>query len=171
MKNLNYLFFITVFFLLFTSCKTSKTAVKHNPNQQLINKYAKKLNVSATAITNTKLYAFIDNWYGTKYKYGGVSKQGVDCSGFCGILYKEVYHKTLPRSTSEIVKVIKRVKKAKLKQGDLVFFNIAKKKNSHVGIYLINHYFVHASTSHGVIISNLDNPYYQKAYSKGGSVK
>ncbi len=171
MKRFSYLLFVVGFFFAFTSCKTSKPAVKSNPNQQLINKYAKKLNVSATAIKNTKLYAFIDNWYGTKYKYGGLSKQGVDCSGFCGILYKEVYHKTLPRSTSEIVKVLNSVKKAKLKQGDLVFFNIGKKKNSHVGVYLTSHYFVHASTSRGVIISNLDESYYKKAYSKGGSVK
>ena len=65
-----------------------------------------------------------------------------------------------------------KVKKAKLKEGDLVFFNITKKnKNSHVGVYLKNNKFVHASTSKGVVISSLDNPYYKKVYSKGGVVK
>ncbi len=61
--------------------------------------------------------------------------------------------------------------KSKLKEGDLVFFNISRKKNSHVGIYLKNNRFVHASSSKGVVISSLDNPYYKKAYNKGGKLK
>jgi len=144
---------------------------QENPNQALTKKYAQILNVEDSTLTNTKLYAFIDNWYGTKYKYGGLTKKGIDCSGFANVLYNEVYQKILPRSSYDIVNVIDVVEKEQLKEGDLVFFNIGKNKNSHVGIYLVNHYFVHASTSSGVIISSLDNPYYVKAYSKGGSVK
>ena len=64
-------------------------AILANKDDRLLNKYASLIGVPA--IENKKLYAFIDSWYGTKYKYGGMTKAGVDCSGFCNILYKEVY--------------------------------------------------------------------------------
>ena len=161
---------ISVFILLVTACGKKKTVVSKTTNNHIINKYAEKLQISKTQITNIKLYEFIDNWYGTKYKYGGLTKSGVDCSGFCNVLYSNVYKKELPRSTKDIVKVINKVPQNKLTEGDLVFFNISGKKNSHVGLYLTNNYFVHASTSKGVIISSLTNPYYKKAYSKGGKI-
>ncbi len=150
--------------------KKDVVVVSSNSNKQVVSKYAKKLQVSQSKITNIVLYEFIDDWYGTKYTYGGLSKAGVDCSGFCNVLYNKVYQKQLPRSTKDIVKTISKVSQDKLQEGDLVFFNISGKKNSHVGLYLVNNYFVHASTSKGVIISSLTNPYYKKAYSKGGSV-
>lgn len=144
--------------------------VKTKNSNHVVAKYAEKLQVSKSQITNIALYEFIDDWYGVKYKFGGLTKSGVDCSGFCNVLYNKVYKKELPRSTKDIVKVINKVPQSKLKEGDLVFFNISGKKNSHVGLYLINNYFVHASTSKGVVISNLTNPYYKKAYNKGGSI-
>lgn len=167
MKKLLY---ISIFLLFVTACGKKKTVVSKTTNNHIINKYAEKLQVPQSKITNIALYEFIDDWYGTKYKYGGLTKGGVDCSGFCNLLYNNVYKKQLPRNTKDISKTIKKVAKDKLKEGDLVFFNISSKKNSHVGLYLINNYFVHASTSKGVIISNLTNPYYKKAYSKGGSI-
>ncbi len=96
-----------------------------------------------------------------------MSKFGVDCSGFCNILYSHIYNKSIKRRASDIAKDIDKVNKKNLKEGDFVFFNISK-KNSHVGIYLMNNKFVHASTSKGVMISSLDNPYYKKVYNKGG---
>ncbi|MCB0402477.1 MAG: C40 family peptidase [Flavobacteriales bacterium] len=160
--------------LLIVSCKPKHDVVDvpvTDPKEQVIqSKYAELLRVSPTEITNIPLYAFIDDWMGTKYKYGGLSKSGVDCSGFCNILYNEVYKKELPRTTGEISAQIKKVNKDQLEEGHLVVFNIANKKNSHVGVYLKNNMFIHASTSSGVIISSLDNPYYVKAYSKGGEL-
>lgn len=158
-------------FVLITSCGGSKKVVSSQKNTYIINKYANLLETSKSEINNIKLYSFIDNWYGTKYKYGGMSKTGVDCSGFTNILYKEVYNKQIQRSTKDLVKSINKVSKGNLKEGDLVFFNIAKKKNSHVGVYLKNNKFVHASTSKGVLISSLENPYYKKTYNKGGVYK
>jgi len=134
----------------------------------IVNKYANLLKTSKTEINNIKLYSFIDDWYGTKYKYGGMTKLGIDCSGFCNLLYGKVYNKKIKRTTSQLSKDINKIRKKKLKEGDLVFFNISMKKNSHVGVYLRNNKFVHASTSKGVLISSLDNPYYKKVYSKGG---
>ncbi|MDF1673860.1 MAG: NlpC/P60 family protein [Vicingaceae bacterium] len=169
MKKLLYIY---VLLTLMSACGNKKdiVVVNSNSNKQVVSKYAKKLQVSQSKITNIVLYEFIDDWYGTEYRYGGVSKAGVDCSGFCNVLYNKVYQKQLPRSTKDIVKTINKVSQDKLQEGDLVFFNISGKKNSHVGLYLVNNYFVHASTSKGVIISSLTNPYYKKAYSKGGSV-
>jgi hypothetical protein len=155
---------------LITSCGGNKKVVSSNKNNYIINKYANLLETSKSEISNIKLYSFIDNWYGTKYKYGGMSKSGVDCSGFCNVLYKEVYNKSIKRTTSDLYKDINKKSKRKLKEGDLVFFDIAKKKNSHVGVYLKNNRFVHASTSMGVLISSLDNPYYKKTYNKGGNL-
>ena len=152
------------------SCTGSKKTISDNSESKIIDKYATILQTPKSNLTNTALYAFVDNWYGIKYKYGGMSESGVDCSGFCNVLYNQVYKKQIRRTTSELSKDINKAKKSNLKEGDLVFFNISKKKNSHVGVYLTNNRFVHASTSKGVIISSLDNPYYKKTYAKGGSL-
>jgi cell wall-associated NlpC family hydrolase len=154
--------------VLFSSCKGGKKMLSNKKENALMTKYAGIVGVSKAEIKNVKLYAFIDDWYGVNYKYGGMSKSGVDCSGFCTILYREIYKKSIKRTTGELVKAIHKVNKKKLKEGDLVFFTIAKKKNAHVGVYLMNNKFVHASSSKGVLISSLKNPYYIKTYNKGG---
>ena len=133
-------------------------------------KYSSLLSVPANEISNLYLYTFIDEWIGVKYKYGGMTKEGIACSGFCNILYTNVYNKELPRTSTDISSSLTEVGKEELEEGHLVVFNIGNKKNSHVGVYLRNNKFVHSSTSKGVIISSLNNPYYEKAYSKGGEV-
>ncbi len=168
---MKHLFSILIVVIIF-SCGGNKKVVVSKNDRIIINKYANALQVEKSEISNLQLYSFIDDWKGTKYKYGGLSKSGVDCSGFCTLLYKEIYNKTISRTTHDLAKDIDKVGKSKLKEGCLVFFNISKKKkNSHVGVYLKNNRFVHASTSKGVVISSLDNPYYKKTYSKGGSIK
>ncbi len=158
-------------FLLYSCNSQIKTQKKEvEVHKEIQKKYAELLNVSTSDIKNVRLYTFIDDWSGAPYKYGGLSKKGVDCSGFCNLLYNQVYQKQLPRSTKDIAKQLNKVKQSKLEEGDLVFFDIEGKKNAHVGIYLMNNKFVHASTSKGVIISSLDNPYYKKAYNKGGKI-
>ncbi|MEX2595852.1 MAG: NlpC/P60 family protein [Salibacteraceae bacterium] len=152
-----------------SSKKTNQRSSKH-ANTSVQSKFATKLGVSAASIKNERLYVFIDQWEGVPYAFGGVSKSGVDCSGFVSNLYRDVYQKQLPRTTSELAKKSKKVSKSNLKEGDLVFFDINGKKTSHVGVYLQNNKFVHASTSKGVIVSDLTNPYYQKAFSRGGKL-
>ena len=117
---------------------------------------------------NTKLYSFVNSWEGTPYKFGGMSKSGTDCSGFSNVLYKEVYGKKLPRTTKDIYGSCRKLGKGDLKEGDLVFFDIQGKKKSHMGVYLQNNRFVHASSSKGVVISDLNNPYYKKYFAGGG---
>lgn len=118
------------------------------------------------------LYQFITEWYGVPYKYGECSKNGIDCSGFVNMLYQKIYDKSLERKSEDIFnKQCKKINRADVKEGDLVFFKIESKTISHVGVYLKNNKFVHASTKKGVIISDLNEPYYQKYFYAFGRVK
>lgn len=115
-----------------------------------------------------QLEAFCSEWSGTPYRYGGSSKTGTDCSGFASQLYREVYEISLPRSSGEMAKLSIRVEEKDLRSGDLVFFKINGKTISHVGVYLGDKKFIHASTKRGVIISHLDEEYYRRTFSHGG---
>jgi len=165
-----YVFLIIILSSL-SACRGGKATMASKKDNYIVNKYAEILQSQKTEIKNIKLYSFIDEWYGTKYKYGGLLKSGVDCSGFCNVLYNEVYNTQIQRTTSELFKKINKTNKKNLREGDFVFFDISSKKNSHVGIYLKNNRFVHASSSRGVVISSLENPYYKKAYTKGGRLR
>ena len=138
---------------------------------ELKTKYAELLEASPKELELIELYAFVDEWVGVKYKYGGTTKKGVDCSGFTNLLYNNVFKKELPRSSSDIAAIAKSISKKELSEGDFVFFSIRSNKVDHVGIYLANNRFVHASTSKGVIISSLEHPYYAKYFKKGGRLE
>lgn len=131
-----------------------------------------RMGVEITASDNKKLYDVIDDWYGTPYKYGGCTKQGVDCSCFVGNVFKSVYGMTLKRSANDIYENnCTPVSKDKLKEGDFVFFTNNNKRVSHVGIYLKDGMFAHSSTSRGVMISKLDSSYWKQHFYKGGRPK
>jgi lipoprotein Spr len=136
---------------------------------------SKELGFTINKSDNQALYAAISNWLGTPYKIGGTTKKGIDCSGFAGVIYKNVYKKTLNRSSGDIFKKdVAKIERSKLSEGDLVFFRTDKgdkKIPNHIGIYLKDDKFVHASVSKGVIVSSLDEPYYKKAWISGGRVK
>lgn len=109
---------------------------------------------------------------GTPYNYSGDTKDGIDCSGFVAMLYKKVYNVELGACSKDIyAHDVRPVVKKKLEPADLVFFRIRKKRVSHVGVYLGNNKFVHATVKQGVIISDLTEPYYRKYFYKGGRVK
>lgn len=140
------------------------------PQTTIADKYSAIMAVNKTDIQNGRLYEFIDQWMGTPYKFGGEDRDGVDCSGLAQLLEQQVYNINIPRSTSEQITVIKRKYEEDLVEGDLVFFDYDGKKFSHVGIYLQNGYYVHASASKGVIITQLHDPYTYKYFSRCGSV-
>ncbi|GAA4318182.1 C40 family peptidase [Compostibacter hankyongensis] len=133
-------------------------------------KYSQLLGVSATDIDNISLYNFIDDWWGTPYRYGGETRRGIDCSAFVQSLYAAVFGlASIPRTASEQYQDSKKIKKAShLQEGDLVFFRIRSRRISHVGVYLKNNKFVHASLSAGVTISDLSDPYWHRYYVAGG---
>lgn len=110
-----------------------------------------------------KLLSQYANWKGAPYQYGGLSKRGIDCSGFVQITFQNQFGRHLPRTTQQQAKVGSAISKSQLQAGDLVFFKTGYNKR-HVGIALGNSEFMHASTSKGVIISNLENSYWLKHY-------
>lgn len=127
-------------------------------------KYASALGVSKSDITNYPLYNFIDVWYGTPYKYAGRTHAGVDCSDFASLLFESIYNIRISGTVNDIYRRCKPIKSSQLREGDLIFFKINSKSLSHVGIYLQNHKFVHASVHAGVVISDMNEDYYRRYF-------
>jgi lipoprotein Spr/probable lipoprotein NlpC len=111
-----------------------------------------------------KLYDEFRRWQGTPYVHGGNNTKGIDCSGFVIKIYEKLFGILLPRDTIQQATMGIFVPKDRLQVGDLVFFSQYSRKINHVGIYLKNGKFIHASTSKGVMISRLDIAYWQNAY-------
>ncbi|MCK1970374.1 bifunctional murein DD-endopeptidase/murein LD-carboxypeptidase [Franconibacter sp. IITDAS19] len=109
------------------------------------------------------------SWKGVRYRLGGSTKSGIDCSGFVQRTFREQFGLELPRSTYEQQEMGKSVDRTKLRTGDLVLFR-AGSTGRHVGIYIGNNQFVHASTSSGVMISSMDEPYWKKRYNEARRV-
>ena len=112
-----------------------------------------------------RLYQHHELWRGTPYQLGGMSRQGIDCSGFVQLTFAEQFGVQLPRTTGAQSKLKPNIKRHDLRAGDLVFFKIPKqRKLFHVGIYLEDGRFLHASTSQGVVVSTLTTDYWQDNY-------
>lgn len=134
----------------------SNSAVESSSALQM--KYAILMNTEVEAVQNVDLFKKIDEWWGTKYCLGGTTNKCIDCSAFMQILFASVYGINLPRTAKDQYQFSSRVSRTELREGDLVFFN-TRGGVSHVGFYLQNNKFVHASTV-GVTISDLYDPYY-----------
>lgn len=120
---------------------------------------------------NVTLYELVNSWLGVPYLYGGNDRNGIDCSAFVGIVYRQVYGINLHRTSNDILRDVDLISRSQLQEGDILFFTNSKGKVSHVGIYLKDNLFAHASTSNGVSVSNLDDAYWQKHFYKGGHPK
>jgi cell wall-associated NlpC family hydrolase len=155
---------------LFFSCSTTK----HMENQQSKEVYD-ALGLSKDRKDNVALYKEAAYWLHVPHVDGGTSHKGTDCSFLVYSIYKTVYNKTLERNSAAMLnKNCERINKSMLQEGDLVFFNTSgtsKSNVSHVGIYLKDNKFLHASTLKGVNVSDLDEDYYRKAWICGGRVK
>lgn len=133
--------------------------------------YIKKLGLRFRNPDYRKLVETASGWIGTPYRYGSSSKKGTDCSGFVTRVYREVYGISLSRSSHSMFQDVKRVKKDKMRTGDLVFFRRGPKSPIyHVGIYLKNNKFIHSATSGGVMVSSLKEPYYSRNFYAAGRV-
>ena len=148
---------------------TDSSKARPVSSENLKERYAALLNVKERELDNEKLYRFIDSWMGVPHRTGGMDKRGVDCSGFTSLLEQEIYDRSLPRIARLMAELVKRKYEKDLEEGDLVFFDFNGQKFSHVGVYLHNNKFVHASTSKGVIISDLKDEWYYKYFSRAGS--
>ncbi|NCI46262.1 C40 family peptidase [Sediminibacterium soli] len=132
-------------------------------------KYAVAMDASVELLTNIALLQVIDRWWGVKYCLGGNSDSCIDCSRFTQTVLHDVWQQDLPRTAQDQFNTCDKVELEDLREGDLVFFNTGGGRDiSHVGVYLINNKFVHASTSGGVMISDLNDTYWQPKYRGAG---
>jgi lipoprotein Spr len=147
------------------------TAVFDKETEQLISKYTEMVSIEPEEVSSYPLYKFIDEWYGTKYKYGGTDNNGIDCSAFSQKVYGSIYGMHIMRTARQQRRNCELVKSYEdAAEGDLVFFRIHRLRISHVGVYLANGYFVHASRSRGITISSLEEPYWNRRFAGCGKI-
>jgi lipoprotein Spr len=193
--NRSHLYFTGVLFIAFlTACSSSRKSTGNqyqpiiikptnpaanmansSPEKRAIYKYAAWMKIAPDSLTNGTLYTFIDKWLKTPYKYGGTDEKGIDCSGFIQRLLNDVYNIQVPRTSAQQF-FTKNVEPFHddhyFSEGDLVFFyTVPGNPISHVGLYLHNRYFISASTTNGVSISSMDDPYWKKRFVAAGRVK
>jgi len=149
--------------------KTKETKVE-DPDNLASQYFSQVMGVAVDATSNLKLYKFIYEWIGTPYRFAGNTKKGIDCSAFAKTIYAKVFNTTILRNSGDIFGMTVPLSKDELKEGDLVFFRGNGRKISHVGVYLGDSRFAHASSSRGVVISNLNEPYYSRIFFKGGRI-
>lgn len=156
--NKNILFLIALLIVI-SSC--SSTKVTSNPSSSASTHH------SQLAPKVQKLLTTAESYLGTPYRYGGESRSGMDCSGFVDVAFSSIGLQ-LPRVSREQAKAGKAISLRHVVPGDLLFFTTSGSRINHVGIvHHIEHgtiFFIHASTSRGVIISSLSNAYWQKAF-------
>jgi lipoprotein Spr len=177
--KLRFTLFIFLFPLLLCSqSKKTKQKVKHKTksavhtiHKQSIEDYYAALSLKPDSAKSPYLYYQVYDWVGTRYRYSGETKKGIDCSGFVCEMYKNSYCINLSGGSRDLWPLVNPVEKNDLQEGDILFFKIRKGQISHVGVYLGNNKFAHASVKTGVIISDLNEAYYKKYFFKGGRLK
>jgi lipoprotein Spr len=140
---------------------TGSTEIEKAGSLQI--KFALLMDTEVEQVQNIRLFTLINEWYGTRYQMGGTTKAGIDCSALVQVVFSSVYQTEVPRTAREQYKASRLISRTELKEGDLVFFN-TRGGVSHVGIYLQNNKFVHASSSGGVTISDLYDEYWLKKF-------
>ncbi len=161
---------------LFSSCHSSRSVYYKNQDMRELARAGLALGFDIEVGDDWALMIESARWMGTPYRYGGNTQSGVDCSGLTVQIYKTVYGKSLHRSSADQYEQdCRKVRKGKLKGGDLVFFvtsgKVKRKNINHVGIYLKDGKFIHASSSRGVVVDNLNSRYYVERWIGGGKVK
>ncbi|XXG13319.1 NlpC/P60 family protein [Vibrio fortis] len=146
---------LTVAIMGVVGCSSSPDFQDSMPNNQTLSPLEKQ--------TTQAYMSVYKEWQGVPYRFGGTSFNGVDCSAFVQISVLNATQQALPRTTLDQSKHGIEIAYEQAKSGDLVFFKTSPKVR-HVGVYLGNKQFLHASTSKGVIISRLDNPYWASTF-------
>lgn len=165
--------FLVLLFTLAFNMRANSPFTGDEPARKRVNEVEAFFNTKSLSLDSAStpyLYYKIFEWLGTKYAYAGETKKGIDCSGFVSEMYQHVYCIKLSGGSRDIFPVTSPLEKGELKEGDLVFFKIKKGQISHVGIYLGNNKFAHASVNSGVIVSDLDEEYYKRYFYKGGRI-
>ncbi len=178
-------------FLSLTACQSSKRAAvsreykrqetkitahgnrsgRGSQSYESMRKELKDLSMPHTELS--RLMGEASKWIGSPYLYGGTKKSGVDCSGFVMNIFQDALDTKLPRSSRDQQAYCSSIKKSDLRPGDLVFFATGSDSGrvSHVGVYIGDGRMVHASSSRGVIITDITANYYVKHYHSSGRPK
>jgi murein DD-endopeptidase / murein LD-carboxypeptidase len=141
------------------------------PKQDAVKVYFGRMGLHVDSATTPYLYYQVHDWIGTRYQYSGHTKKGIDCSGFVAEMYRSVYCIKLSGGSRDLYPLVDSVSRNELQEGDILFFKIRKGQISHVGVYLGNDKFAHASVHSGVIVSDLKEDYYKKYFFTGGRLK
>jgi len=158
--------FTTSFLFLLTvlSIVTGCSSVQHTSRTSIeVVKTPTAVNLQDSDFVKSTLLEQYKEWYRTPYRMGGLNKRGIDCSGFTYVTFRSKLGRILPRTTDLQVQTGRQVARRNLQIGDLVFFKTSL-FYKHVGVYLGDSKFLHASTSSGVIISNLNDRYWNENY-------
>lgn len=177
--------FLLILIIGFTNCKSSKRAKKRKAtSSKVITKKSKEretsLSHSKISERNTnsnkkklskpdKIVKFANQFKGVRYKWGGTTKSGMDCSGLVYESFK-ANHIYLPRISRDMAKKGNKIALKKVQKGDLLFFKTGNRRNSinHVALVTYVKYgtikFIHSTTSKGVTISSLQENYWNKAF-------
>lgn len=159
------LVFVFASAIVLSACSSSDRSVSKAQARSKIYHSAYHADLSDPIMAISRLSEQQHEWKGTRYRLGGNSKSGIDCSGFMQVTFRDLFGISLPRTTKEQAKEGERISKRELRTGDLVFFNTGRGPNGkHVGVYVKNGQFLHASTKGGVIYSDMDSPYWSKAF-------
>lgn len=173
LKRLSLLTILLGLVFAMSSCHSSHKATARHPSTQQQAIISSKVDIKKLKNDEKKLVEEAMTWLGTPYRYGGQDYSGTDCSG----MTMKVYHKALgikiPRNSAEQQRFCRSINKKSMNAGDLLFFCTGKDKNrvSHVGLYIGDGRFIHASASRGVIISHIDERYYASNYHSSGFVQ
>jgi lipoprotein Spr/probable lipoprotein NlpC len=149
--------------IFLSACSSKKTRIYNKKQSSTLQKKVKQTASKNSNYKTKALYEEYNKWLGTKYKLGGQSLSGVDCSSFIQQVYLNVFGLKIPRTTKKQAKSGYEIVKKELHAGDMIFFKTGWDVR-HVGIIIENGKFIHTSTKRGVSMSSIHNPYWRGNY-------
>ncbi len=157
--KLRSLSFLVLFFSTLSLTPLTESFASVSPENTIAQSEPEK---SSCSMRN--FFGDVKQFFGIRYRFGGQTPEGFDCSGFVRFMYDRVFSMRLPRTSREMATIGKKVERSELKPGDLIFFQTKGSRINHVGIFVGNDTFVHSSLSKGITEDKLQQKYYDKRF-------